>query len=97
MARLASRQTNQKAIDDLSMLFVLHKLLRVINVQQNHPRLVSDCPIEQEGFRPGGICVNQVMLLNTHMEAGFQNAKRQLDLLTSCQHMILIIQKYQKR
>ncbi|KAI5732205.1 hypothetical protein M8J77_023312 [Diaphorina citri] len=56
----------------ISLLSCVYKLLERLLYNRVSDKILAAIPIEQAGFRPGRNCVDQVLSLTNHIEAGFQ-------------------------
>lgn len=56
----------------IALLSSCYKLLERMLLNRLGPQILEHTPIEQAGFRPHRSCVDQVLSLTTHIEAGFQ-------------------------
>jgi hypothetical protein len=57
----------------ISLLGVVYKLLDCLILQRIQPLIEDVTPINQAGFRQHHSCIEQVMALKTHIEAGFRH------------------------
>ena len=68
-----------KAADDptkyrpIALLSIMYKLLERIIYNRIKEPIDDETPVEQAGFRENRSCVEQVLALTTHIEAGFEN------------------------
>lgn len=56
----------------IALLSSCYKLLERMLLNRLSPLIMEHIPVEQAGFRPHRSCVDQVLSLTTHIEAGFQ-------------------------
>lgn len=60
----------------IALLSCCYKLLERLLLNRLGARILEHIPPEQAGFRPNRSCVDQVLSLTTHIEAGFQKQQK---------------------